>query len=107
MSMNEIESDSDYVPHSPLYEPPRHQLIEDHPVEEAHKCPQMENSRDNEISARRDPTIDNEISHNLNSDRGESSRTVFSNIFTDSREGASNAFSVRPRTPRRGRGIPV
>ena len=112
MSINEIESDSDYVPHSPLYEPgsPRPEPIEDHPVEKAPEGSQTELSSDNEVSARREPSKDNDIPNNLNSDRGKpsrGSRTIFSNIFTDSREGASNTFSARLRTPGGGRGIPV
>ena len=104
ISINEIESDSDYVPHSPLYEPgsPRPEPIEDHPADKAPEGSQTECSRDNEISARRElsrdneisakrePSRDNDIPNNLNSDRGEpsrGSRTIFSNIFTDSREG--------------------
>ena len=112
MSINEIESDNGNVPHSPLYKPgsPRPEPIEDHPVEEAPEGSQTEHFRDNEISARREPSRDNDIPNNLYFNRGEpsrGSRTVFSNIFTDCREGASNTFSVRPRTPGGGRGIPV
>ena len=124
MSINEIDSDCDYVPRSPLYEPgsPMPEPIEDHPVEEASEGPQTEHSTDNEISARRElsrdidisarrePSRDNDIPNNLNSDRGEpsrGSRTVFHNIFTVSRDGASNTLSARPRTLGARRGIPV
>ena len=78
MSINEIESDSNYEPHSPLYEPgsPRPEPIEDHPVEEAPEGPQTEHSTDNEISARREPSGDNEIPNNLNSARGDFQNSI-------------------------------
>ena len=87
-------SDNDYVPCSPIYEPGS--PVEDYPVQEAPEDPQPEPSRED-----RAPNIPN-------SARREPSRAEEApNIFTDSREWASNDISARPRNFGRGRGIPV
>ena len=85
------ESESDYVPHSPMYEPgsPRPEPVEEAP--EAHKP---------------EPSRQEGAPNIPNSARTEPSRAEWApNMFTDSRKRASNGISARPRVL--GRGIPV
>ena len=92
ISIHSDNSDNNYVPCSPLYEP---DSPGPNPVEESEDW---------------DPMPDNPVEEAPEGSHSEPSRTVFSNIFTDSqdnnRERDSNTLSARPRTPL-GRGIPV
>ena len=104
-------SDNDYVPHSPIYEPGS--PVEDHPVEDAPEGPQPEPSREDRApniptSARREPSRNDGAPNIPNfARRGPFRAEEATNIFTDSRERASNDISAGPRNFGRGRGIPI
>ena len=91
ISIHSDNSDNNYVPHSPVYEP---DSPGPNPVEKSEDW---------------DPRPDNPVEEMPEGPQSEPSRTVFSNVFTDSqdsnRERDSNTLSARPRTL--GRGIPV
>ena len=86
ISIHSDNSDNNYVPRSPAYEP---DSPGPNPVEESEDW---------------DPTPVEEAPEGQHA---EPSRTVFSNIFTDSRDNTGARDSnARPRTPL-GRGIPI